>query len=176
MMAKKLGLNKFDPEMDDTLIAELLDILPLVETDMTIFYRKLALVDIGVGHLDEVSHEDLMAPLMDAYYVPEQLTDGYKRRAGGWIRNYIRRVRQGGTPDETRRSRMNAVNPKYVLRNFLAQLAIDQSEQGDHSLVNDLLDLLRRPYDEQPGQEEYAQKRPDWARQRPGCSMLSCSS
>ena len=176
MMAKKLGLNKFDPEMDDTLITELLDILPLVETDMTIFYRKLALVDIGVEHLDEVNHEDLMVPLMDAYYVPEQLTDEYKSRAGAWIRNYIRRVRQDGTPDETRRSRMNAVNPKYVLRNFLAQLAIDQSEQGDHSLVNDLLDLLRRPYDEQPGQEEYAQKRPDWARQRPGCSMLSCSS
>ena len=176
MMAKKLGLNKFDPEMDDTLITELLDILPLVETDMTIFYRKLALVDIGVEHLDEVSHEDLMVPLMDAYYVPEQLTDEYKSRAGVWIRNYIRRVRQDGTPDETRRSRMNAVNPKYVLRNFLAQLAIDQSEQGDRSLVNDLLDLLRRPYDEQPDQEEYAQKRPDWARQRPGCSMLSCSS
>ena len=89
---------------------------------------------------------------------------------------YIKRVQNSGIADAERIKTMNAVNPKYVLRNYLAQLAIDKAEQGDFSMVNELLELLRHPYDEQPGKEEFALKRPDWARQRPGCSMLSCSS
>jgi uncharacterized protein YdiU (UPF0061 family) len=172
MMSGKLGLSVFD----NSLTAELLIILQLVETDMTIFYRKLATMDIDNRTPDDISDEVLIMPLMEAYYVPEQLTSEYKERIGHWLRNYMRRMQKDETPDQERRMRMNAVNPKYVLRNYMAQLAIDKAEQGDYSMIDELLKLLRHPYDEQVDKEVFAVKRPDWARQRAGCSMLSCSS
>ena len=177
MMAGKLGLNEFHEDADSELVKDLLAMLQLAETDMTIFYRRLAMVDCEsfnqIGKLDD--HET-MSPLMDAYYVPEQLTDEICKTTADWLRRYQSRVAQDGTSNQVRRENMNRVNPKYVLRNYLAQLAIDQSEQGDHSLVSELLEVLRKPYDEQPKHEKHAQRRPDWARHRPGCSMLSCSS
>ena len=72
---------------------------------------------------------------------------------------------------------MKLSNPKYVLRNWMAQLAIDAAEKGDYSVAIELHELLKLPYDEQPDYEEkWFQKRPEWARERVGCSMLSCSS
>jgi uncharacterized protein YdiU (UPF0061 family) len=81
-----------------------------------------------------------------------------------WMARYAERAKPG------RKAAMDLVNPKYVLRNYMAQEVI---EQGG---VQELLEVLRRPYDEQPGMERYAKRRPDWARHKPGCSALSCSS
>jgi serine/tyrosine/threonine adenylyltransferase len=177
MMAGKLGLNAYNPETDEELCSELHALLQLVETDMTIFYRQLAMLNTHIETPSfESNHEDAINLFAMAYYVPEQVTPDYKTRLGLWLNRYYKRIKNDGTPDDIRQKRMNAVNPKYVLRNYMAQLAIDKAEQGDFSMVNELLELLRRPYDEQPGKEEFAAKRPDWARQRAGCSMLSCSS
>jgi len=168
MMAAKLGLAAFDTDAgDEALVEELEAILQLVETDMTIFYRRLA-------DLDAATPDACL--LADSYYQPEQLDDAYRQRLAAWLDRYGARLRSDGTDPAKRRSAMNAVNPKYVLRNWLAQVAIDRSTDGDHSGIAELLDVLRHPYDEQPDHEAYAAKRPEWARSRPGCSMLSCSS
>ena len=164
MLTQKLGLTQYDATLADELQA----ILPLVETDMTLFYRALANVDAeAAGNADDAR---LIAPLMNAYYDPAQLTDDYRQRLIAWLRAYCAQV----PPERT--ATMNAANPKYVLRNFMAQLVIDRAEEGDFSHFSKLLDVLRHPYDEQPENEEHAQKRPEWARHRAGCSMLSCSS
>src|SRR5690606_18916062 len=107
----------------------------------------------------------------------EELTGDVRDAVVVWLRQWGGRVLDGGvTDDAERRRRMDAVNPRFVLRNYLAQEAIDAAEAGDSGLVNELLDVLRHPYDEQPGRERFAARRPEWARHRVGCSMLSCSS
>jgi uncharacterized protein YdiU (UPF0061 family) len=95
---------------------------------------------------------------------------------GQWIQDYLQEAHLQGRTNEERKTLMQATNPKYLLRNYLAQLAIDDAEQGDYKQVDTLLEILRRPYDDQPQYERYAEKRPEWARNRAGCSMLSCSS
>jgi uncharacterized protein YdiU (UPF0061 family) len=174
MMAGKLGLTDYRPETDEDLIIELLVLLQKVETDMTLFFRRLSHMDTGG---DRPGWKTRITELLeDCYYWPEQLTPEYRERRDAWLGGYRERLQQSGLSDAARRARMHAVNPKYVLRNYLSQLAIDRAEKGDFGMVNELLDLCRHPYDEQPEREHYAAKRPDWARSRPGCSMLSCSS
>ncbi|MBU1568027.1 MAG: YdiU family protein [Proteobacteria bacterium] len=173
MMAGKLGFTSFEKSTDDTIIKELVEILPLIETDMTIFFRKLATLPTS---LQVAATDPLPKPLLDAYYQPEQLTEKYTATMNRWLKTYLSRAQKDKGSKQERRQRMNRTNPKYVLRNYLAQLAIDKAEAGDYALVGELLDLLRNPYDEQPKKEHFAAKRPEWARNRAGCSMLSCSS
>jgi len=173
MMAGKLGFDSFSPATDNLIIKELVAILQLVETDMTIFFRNLsAVTPESIATNDKI----IPAPLQQAYYRPEELTDSYRDRFNLWLQNYSHRLRQENLSGEQRQQKMNGINPKYVLRNYLAQLAIDKAEKSDFSMVNELLDLLRNPYAEQLERAEYFKKRPEWARNRAGCSMLSCSS
>lgn len=172
MMAAKLGLAELRPDEDDALISELFRVLQVVETDMSIFYRLLS----DRAHLDATDSAGRVNHFRDAFYEPDRLDDEAVATIGGWLGAYAERVARDSLHASEREAKMNTANPKFVLRNYLAQLAIDKAEAGDAAMVNDLLDVMRRPYDEQPGREEYAQKRPDWARTRPGCSALSCSS
>ena len=86
-------------------------------------------------------------------------------------------MREDGTPDAVRRERMNRVNPEvHPAQLPRAARPSTRPKPGTSRPIAELLDLVRRPYDEQPERERFAEKRPDWARHRVGCSMLSCSS
>jgi uncharacterized protein YdiU (UPF0061 family) len=175
MMADKLGFKTFDSEVDKELTDTLFALLAEAETDMTIFYRQLAQVDVDT-HVDLLTNEQLLAPISEAWYRENALTDDYKYRFAQWMQQYMHRLQTEGIVQADKIQRMNAVNPKYVLRNYLAQLAFDKADEGDYSMVNELLDVMRHPYDDQPEKSHYAVKRPEWARDKAGCSQLSCSS
>jgi uncharacterized protein YdiU (UPF0061 family) len=133
---------------------------------MTIFFRSLAEVDVEAPSL---------APFADAFY-DEGRRAGIEAELSGWLQAYAARLRDEAVPAAVRRAGMNRVNPLYVPRNYLAQQAIDAAEAGDLSELETLFDVLRQPYVAQPGRERFAARRPDWARHKAGCSMLSCSS
>ncbi|MGB7328326.1 MAG: YdiU family protein [Rubripirellula sp.] len=172
MLSSKIGLDSIR-EGDTAFLADLESTLQLTETDMTIFFRLLA--KVPAEHLIDEGSE-FLSPVMDAFYKPEELTGETLQRWRSWFQRYVHRVRETTATDEERASRMNSVNPKYVLRNYMAQLAIDKADRGDPSLIDELYEMLRHPYDEQPNNEKWFAKRPDWARHKVGCSMLSCSS
>jgi uncharacterized protein YdiU (UPF0061 family) len=172
ILANKVGFEQYVDETDNDLLERLLGLLPRVETDMTIFYRHLANFEQAKVYDDE----QLLAIISEAYYQPDALEEGYKTDMLQWLRDYQSRIDAMGQGDEQRRSRMNQVNPKYVLRNYIAQQAIDKAHEGDYAMVNEVLEVMKKPYDEQPQYQHYAAKRPEWARVKAGCSMLSCSS
>jgi uncharacterized protein YdiU (UPF0061 family) len=90
-----------------------------------------------------------------------------------WGELYIARVtREGEVDQEQRRKRMHAVNPLYILRNYLAQKAIDAAESGDYAEVRRLHAVLSNPFEEQPGMESYAERPPEWGKHL----EISCSS
>lgn len=154
-MAAKFGL----PLGGDTsgLVMDALQLLAQNRVDYTIFLRRLCDFDSTI----------------DASNTP--LRDLFLDRAAfdAWAARYAAALRQLGFNDTTRGQAMRAVNPKYILRNHLAEIAIRRAaDERDYGEVNRLHTLLTRPFDTQPEYEAYAAEPPDWARK----IEVSCSS
>ncbi|RZN83409.1 MAG: YdiU family protein [Winogradskyella sp.] len=168
MMKSKLGLLE-NEEKDQQLIQTLEDVLHLVETDMTIFFRKLS-------NFKKDNSINGFQLIQDAFYSIDSITDTIKKQWYDWFDLYHFRLEKERLSDAERKTKMDFVNPKYVLRNYMAQLAINDANKGDYNLIDELFQLLKQPYSEQPEHEKWFAKRPEWARHKVGCSMLSCSS
>lgn len=166
MMRSKLGLEIQDV-FDASLMQDLETNLLLTETDMTIFFRKLS---------DFKKATEGLKLIEDAFYMSTEISEEIKQKWQNWFQRYEARLELEQTTSEERKEKMNLVNPKYVLRNYMAQLAIDDADKGEYKLIDDLFQMLKKPYHEQPENEKWFAKRPDWARHKVGCSMLSCSS
>jgi uncharacterized protein YdiU (UPF0061 family) len=172
-LSEKLGLvdNK-DPSWP-TFIARLWRILSLRETDFTLFFRGLSLWDPAT--LDDPSW---LIPdfVKKAWYDPSPASRHIEEEIRTWLQDYTQRLKHTTIPSAMRQQQMCAVNPKYVFRNYLAQEVIDDLQAGSSLRLEQIMETLRRPFDDQPENEAFSQKRPEWARHRAGCSMLSCSS
>lgn len=165
----KLGITWRSDGSDEQLLQDLFDWLLAQETDMTIFFRSLAAIAVA----DEAPTELPEATRRAFYGEPpaEHVAAGVT-----WLARWWRRTREPSRPAAEIAAQMQAANPKFVLRNWLAQTAIEAAEQGDLAPLERLQRVLQRPFDEQPDADDLAGRRPEWARHKPGCSALSCSS
>ena len=164
MMSDKLGLKR-EAEVD--FIVELENLLYQSEMDMTMFFRNLSA-------FNENDPDEFWTKLEESSY--SENLNKFKEDWTEFLKNYAEILVAEAREKSERTIAMNAVNPKYVLRNYMAQIAIDAADKGDNSVVDELFRLLLKPYDEQPESEKWFAKRPDWAKEKAGCSMLSCSS
>jgi uncharacterized protein YdiU (UPF0061 family) len=155
LMAAKLGLHQAD-ERSAELTDELLQQMHQSGVDYTRLFRSLASI---------VGGDDDQATLRDEFVDRE--------RFDCWLRSYTGLLRASGADPKARRAAMRAVNPKYVLRNYMAQIAIEKAERDrDYSEIARLMRLLQAPFDEHPDMQAYADAPPDWA----GGIQVSCSS
>ncbi len=155
LMAAKLGLAEAR-EDDGALVDGLLQRMAADHTDFSITFRRLASFRIAEGERNDAVRD---------LFIDRDAFDA-------WAALYTQRLRSEGSVDAERAERMNRVNPLYVLRNHLAEVAIRRANEGDFTEIHRLLELLRQPFAEQPGSEAYAGFPPDWAQS----IEVSCSS
>ncbi|WP_066014417.1 protein adenylyltransferase SelO [Endozoicomonas atrinae] len=152
LMLDKLGLVE-EEEEDAELVRDLLQLLHDSHCDYTLFFRTLSSfpLDQTNEQLEQLANHPSLAP---------------------WLDTYKERLKRNPLDDQARQKRMKLVNPKYILRNYLAQQAIEKAEKGDYQEIENLMKVLMSPYDEHPDFEHYAEQPPEWGKKL----EVSCSS
>lgn len=153
LMRRKLGLSS-KQENDRLLLSELLSIMQMDKSDYTNTWRLLSSIKLGSEDSRFIDH-----------FINRDL-------ASVWLEKYKKRVLLDKNSEQQRSALMKASNPKYILRNYLAQEAIEAAEQGDPSKLETLFEVLKKPFDEQVEYERYAKLPPDWSKDL----SISCSS
>lgn len=169
-LRRKFGFEEMNKEQVQ-LVEALYGFFESIEIDMAIFFRLLR--DVSPSTTDD---QDFVQVVKPALYNPEELTKELHNRLNSWLFSYASIVQRQKLDPILRTEMMDNNNPLYVPRNYLAQLAIDDADKGDYTLLKQWMEVLKNPYQEQSGMDKFAAKRPDWAKSRAGCSMLSCSS
>ena len=172
-MSQKLGLNTW-LESDAELIDDLWSVMQASHADFSMTFRQLAYAPgLTQATHEQIAHdlggtagqgEGALTPFIDLFIDREA--------AGAWLARYRDRLTQEPLAWQTRVSSMLAVNPLYVLRNYLAQQTIEATQQGDFSEIERMMRVLSKPFDAQPGMEAYSALPPHWASK----IEVSCSS
>ena len=166
MMGNKLGLDQVTQE-DVMLIAEFEKALVSIQPDMTIFYQLL--IDLP---LDTLSDADLTKHFEASLYDELQAAD--LKGLQELISKYQNRLKSNTCTREESQALMRKSNPRFILRNYLLHLAIQELEKGENTLFLKLQRAMKDPYSK--NNDEFFETRPGWATEQAGCSMLSCSS
>lgn len=165
MLTRKFGFGKWQIE-DMEIVDQIFLLMQRAQVDMTLFFRLLAQIE---------STEQTIEFFREAFYEDTSLTH-FKDDFNKWLQVYLKRVDTNRQNKLERRAIMDAANPRFILRNYLVQNAIDAAENNDFSEIHRLLNASRSPYVDNINDQSLYAKRPDWAKQKAGCSMLSCSS
>ncbi len=167
MMGRKLGLDRVDQE-DQRLILRLEQLMTELKPDMTIFYQLLMdLAEPVRNHTDLINHFD------EAFY--GEPTGAQAEQLRETVNLYLDRLDKNTISRTESREMMASNNPRFILRNYLLHQAIEELNEGKDTLFTELQEAIKKPYDRDRN-EKFFVKRPDWAAQKAGCSMLSCSS
>ena len=157
--ADKLGLAQREAD-DEKLISDWLALMAANAADFTLCFRELG----NVMSADAAREGSAPTALRDLFHDQDALTE--------WLRQYGQRLEREASHDADRNARMRHVNPRYVLRNYLCEHAIEKARTGDFNATARLHSVLQKPFDDQPDNAELAALPPPWAKG----ICVSCSS
>ncbi len=166
MMANKLGLDEVSKK-DMKLVDQFEKMLRTIKPDMTIFYQLL--IDLPSQLNNE---QDVVKHFEESFY--KEPGEAERQTLNASIKAYLERLKSNTCCREESIKRMKENNPRFILRNYLLHQAIEDLQDGNDNLFVKLQEAMKEPYSNK--YDEFFVKRPSWAAQKAGCSMLSCSS